>query len=125
MPIWSCEDVEMVATHVVGEDPLGLLVPAAAGNVDIRVVEQHPHLGPFRDGIARIGYLLDELGDGRNMRVGLLVQSSVDADRLRDARRAYDNPAVRVVGQYRTNQRRRLIGGRSPGGLRGRVDRED
>ena len=84
-----------------------------------------PRAPDVADTASRIGYLLDELGDGRNMRVGLLVQSSVDADRLRDARRAYDNPAVRVVGQYRTNQRRRLIGGRSPGGLRGRVDRED
>ena len=120
--------VGAVAAHVVGDDALGVLVPAAAGEIDVPVVEHHPHLGAFGNGRAGLRLLLNEVGKGGDSGVNLLVQPAVEQNRLGDARGADDDAAVLVARSGRGGRLDRCRRGginRLGGGCCSEKDEED
>ena len=90
-----------VAPHVVGYDAFWVLVQAAAGDVKVFVVEEHPRLGLFGGGRAFMGELLNELGDWRYLAVHLFIEAPIELDGSGDTGRAYDDATVRVMCEDR------------------------
>ena len=87
-----------VAAHLVG-DPLALGrgVPDPRGDVDVRLVEQDPRLGPLGRGRADVGHLLDEAGDGRHRRVDRLVEDAVEPDGFVETNRPHRRAPLLVA----------------------------
>ena len=127
------QHVAGVALHV-GRRPFARrgAVPAAAGHVEVLLVEHHPGIGPLRRRRALVGELLDEVGDRRDVAVDRLVEPSVDAEPGRQPDGAHRRPTAVAGHHRRRNRRRRVVdgggrlrrGGRSGKaghGLRGRL----
>jgi hypothetical protein len=84
-------EVRAVATHVVGDGALGMLVPAAAHRVEELVVVEHPRFGALGDRRPLVGILLLEFGDGADLLVDRFVEHAVDVKRSTDAGGAHDH----------------------------------
>ena len=92
------ENIPMVAAHLVYDHPLGMAVPATRGDVDVLIVEKHPRFRFFGCRRPLVRLLLDEVADGRNARIGRVVELPIENDRFRDPGCAQRHPAPRVSG---------------------------
>ena len=121
------QHVERVAAHLGGH-PLArrCAVPAAAGHVEVLVVEQHPGVGALGGWRPLVRELLDEAGDRGDQRVDRLVELSVHAE-PRGQPDGADGRLPALAGDHvRGNRRRRAVDGAvehdgddvaAPGGL--------
>ena len=80
---------------------LGLAVEAPGRDVQILVVEEHPHLGGLGRRRPFVRNLLEESIDRQGFAVHLLVEAAVEAERLRDAHGANRRAAALVVRDCR------------------------
>jgi hypothetical protein len=99
-------DVVVVAAKLGDDVAFGVAVEGAHADIDIAVVEEHPHLGVFggRRALARL--LLDEAVDRRGRLVDLLVEPPVELNGALNPDRADRRLAV-VVARDRVGCSRR------------------
>ena len=91
-----------VAAHLVGHPlALGRRVPDPRRDVDVRLVEQDPRLGPLGRRRSHIRRQLDEAADGGNSPVDGLVQHSVEVDTLIQPHRPNRRLPLIVAGHHR------------------------
>ena len=72
----------MVPTHLVGDHPLRMAVPAPDADVEVAIVEEDPRLGLLAGGLAFVRFLLDEASHRFHSRVSQIVQLAVENDGL-------------------------------------------
>ena len=94
-------DAAAVAAQFVGGDPVGLAVEAPGRDVQVLVVEEHPHLGGLGRRRPFFRNLLEESVDRQGDPVHLLVEAAVEPERLRDAHGANRRAAALVVRDRR------------------------
>src|SRR5262249_38470418 len=102
------------------DDVIRMPIPAAAGHVQIRVVEQNPRFRSFGYRRALRGLGLDEVGDRRYPGVRVIVKVAVNAQGSRDSRGADRDVARLIAGIDRWGLRFRL-----GDGARRDAERED
>src|SRR5262245_60896237 len=66
-----------------------MTVPAAAGDVDVLVVEKHPGVGALGRGLARAWLLLRERAGWSCVPVNFLIQPAIELQRLSEPDRSH------------------------------------
>jgi len=107
---------------VVCDHAFGMAVPATAGDVDVLVVEEHPHLGLLRGGRPLLRLLLDEVRRAGHQLIQLFIQPSVDDQRHLGADGPHHDVPFCVADEHSRRDRNRTgnvagtlrVGGRRP-----------
>ena len=81
----SSLDPHRVAAQLRPDASLGIRFVEHSRNVGVAVIEQDPDVSRLGGRLAQVRHLLDETARGRNPRVDLLVEPSIDGQRGRDA----------------------------------------
>ncbi len=89
--------VRRVAPHVARHAPGRVGLPHARADVDVPVVEEHPHLRLVGGGLAFVGLLLDEVAGALHVPVERLVQLPVHLERRRQPHRPEDGMALGIA----------------------------
>ena len=103
----AAEDATVVTPHLIGNDTLRVRVPAANGDIQVGTIEHDPHLGLLGRRRAMVGLDLDEVRDGRDLRVDGFIELTIDANGRCDPHGANRRTARRVPPDHVGRDRRR------------------
>ena len=90
--------VRTVAAHIVGDESIRFTLPAAERDVDIVLVECHPHFGLLSRRLTLLRLLLNEVRNRRYGAVERLIEGAVNPDGCRRSDRANGGTAGHVAG---------------------------